>query len=155
MATKPAQPERAVARACIAWLRLVLPVGSIVGTIPNEQRGTGQTAIQRARYGMARKASGVLTGMPDCVAALPGGRTIWLEFKAPRGVVSDAQAGLHERFASMGHMVIVADSIEACRGGLRIAGVPLREAAGQAVATPRVRMAKRRADALSMPVTLP
>lgn len=140
---KNAQPERAVARTCIAWMRQMLPVGSIVGAIPNEQRGTGKTELQRARYGMARKRSGVLTGMPDAVAALPDGRTIWIEFKAPGGLVSLAQDTLHTRLRSMGHTVILADSIETCRGGLLAAGVVLRETAGQAVAV-AVAVAKMR-----------
>ena len=146
---KPGQPERAVARACIAWMRMVLPPGSVPATIPNEQRGTGQTAMQRARYGRARKASGVVTGMPDCVVALPSGRTIWIEFKAPgTGVLSDAQDGLHTRFRSLGHVVIVADGIECLRHGLQAAGVPLREAAGQAAAPAKVRVAKPRVPRL-------
>ena len=151
MTVKPAQPERAVARACVAWLRLVLPVGSMTATIVNEQRGTGQTELQRARYGQARKASGVLTGFFDATTLLPLGQSIWFEWKRPGGTVSDYQLGVHDRARALGHLVIVADSIESCRGALLAAGVPLREAAGQAVAVARVLVAKRRADPLDAP----
>ena len=145
MAAKPAQPERAVARACIAWLRLVLPVGSITATIVNEQRGTGATAVQRARYGQARKASGVVSGFFDATSLLPSSQSIWYEWKRPGGIISDYQVGVHDRARALGHLVVIADGIESCRAALLAAGVPLREVAGQAVAAPRVRVAKAKA----------
>lgn len=151
-----AAPERDVARTCIRWLRLVLPAGSIVATISTERRGGGATEQERARFGAALKKSGVVTGFLDAVAVIPGGRSIWLEWKRPDGgVVSDRQAGMHERMRSLGHAVIVANSIETCRGGLQALGVPLREAPGQLAATARVRVAKRRDDGLRMAVELP
>ena len=143
---KPVPPERQVQRACIQWMRLVLPLGSVVAAIPGEQgAASGATERQRARFGMARKASGIVTGLPDCVVALPGGACLWVEFKAAGGAVSDRQDGLHQRMRSLGHTVLLATSIETCRHGLLAAGVPLREAAGQAVAPPRVRVAKAKA----------
>ena len=148
MASKPMPPERQVQRACITWMRLALPAGSIVAAIPGEQQGSGATALQRARFGMARKASGIVTGLPDCVVALPGGACLWVEFKASRGEVSDTQDGLHTRMRSLGHTVLLATSIETLRHGLMVAGVVLREAAGQAIAAPRVRVAKPRTPRL-------
>lgn len=140
-----ASPERDVQRAVIRWLRLVLPTGSVVASVVNEQRGAGATAVQRARYGMARKASGVVSGFPDAVAVLPEGRSIWLEFKAPgSGILSDAQLGVHDRLRSLGHAVGVVTCIETCRGLMQALDVPLREASGQATAVARVRVAKAR-----------
>ena len=145
-------PEMAVQRACIAWMRFVLPVGSIVAAIPGEQRGSGQTALQRARYGMARKASGIVTGLPDCVVALPAGRCLWVEFKRPGGVISDAQDGLHTRMRSLKHIVVVVDGIESLRGRLLSYGVVLREADGQATAVAKVRVARPRNRLVSDPL---
>lgn len=129
----------------IKWMRLVLPPGSIVAAIVNEQRAASQDAGARMRFGAARKASGVVTGFYDATAVLPAGRVIWFEFKRPDGgIVSDAQSDVHARTRALGHTVIIATSIETCRFGLLAAGVALREAAGQLVAEPKFRVAKAR-----------
>ena len=136
-------PERTVQRSLLDWLRRVLPQGSIVAAVVNEQAGSSSDPMARARFGMARKASGVVSGWPDLVACIPGGRSFYVEVKAPGGVVSESQQDVHAKLRALDHTVIVADSIESCRGGLAIAGIALREAAGQAVAAPKVRSAKR------------
>ncbi len=142
MTRAPVLTEREIARSIVAWLRRVLPAGSMVAAIVNEQRGAGTTALQRARYGMARKKSGVVTGFPDACIALASGRVIWCEWKRPRtGIVSDQQTKVHDLLHALGHSVILANSIETARGELQRLGVPLREAAGQAVAVAKVRRA--------------
>lgn len=136
-------PEREVSRGIIRWLRLVLTHGSITAIIVNEQRGTSEDELSRARYGAARKASGVVTGFFDATSLLPDGRVVWWEFKRPKGgVLSEAQQCVHEQACALGHVVIVANSIETARAGLHAAGVRLREAPGQATAEPVVRRAK-------------
>ena len=138
-------PERDVARTVIRWLRIVLPVGSTVASIVNEQRGASSDRMARMRFGAARKASGIVTGFPDAVAAIPGGRAIWLEFKRPDGgVISAAQAEVHQALRALDHPVLIVQSIETCRAGLLSLGLTLREAEGQAVAAPKVRVAKPR-----------
>lgn len=135
--------ERAVQRACIKWMRHVLPAGSIVAAIVNEQRGASDDPTSRMRYGMARKASGVVSGFFDAVAVLPAGRTVWWEFKRPEGgVLSDDQRMIHEQARALGHVVLIATSIETARLGLQANGIPLREAPGQMVAQPIFRIAK-------------
>lgn len=152
-AARRASPERTVQVTLRRWLDMVLPAGSVTAAVKNEHAAASADPMARARFHAKRKAEGVVTGFPDMVALLPGGRTVLIEVKAPRtGVVSDAQDGLHTRLRSLGHVVILADSIEACRGGLLAAGVPLREAAGQAVAVAKVRVAKPKVRLLNDPL---
>ena len=154
---KPRQgsPERAVQRTLVCWLRLVLPAGAIVAAIANEEKARSANVVSRARFGAARRASGIVTGVPDLFAALPGGKIVWVEVKAPtNGVLSDAQDGLHTRLRTLGHQVVVATSVETCRGALQALGIPLREAAGQQVATALVRVAKPRRRLLNDAVPL-
>lgn len=155
VARKHGSPERAVQRTLVRWLRLVLPPGAIVAAIANEEKARSASAASRGRFGAARRASGVVTGVPDLFAALPGGKVVWVEVKAPaNGVLSDAQDGLHNRLRTLGHQVIVATSVETARGSLQALGIPLREAAGQATATARVRVARPRKRLLNDPVPL-
>lgn len=140
-----ATPERSVQVALLRWLRLVLPDGSLVAAIKNEEAPHSADPLARARFQMARKATGTLVGMPDLLCVLPRGRVIFIEVKAPDcGLLSLAQQGVHERFASLGHPVVLATSLETARHGLHQLGIPLREAAGQATAVARVRVAKPR-----------
>ncbi len=135
------QTERQTQVPLVRWLRLVLPVGSVVAAVKNEERGRAATPEQRMRFGQALKASGVLTGFPDLICLLPGGTGFLVEVKRPvGGVVSDAQDGLHTRLWSMGWPVIIATSQESARYGLQQLGVRLREAPGQPIEVPRFRV---------------
>ena len=140
-----ATPERSVQISVIRWLRLVLPPGSVVCAIKNEEQSRSEDPMARARFQMARKASGVVSGIPDLLACIPGGRSLFCEVKAPGGVVSAAQQRVHFALRALAHTVIVADSIESARAGLIAVGIVLREAAGQPVANPRVRYERSRA----------
>lgn len=153
---KNRQRERAAAVAVLRWARLVLPVGSLVAAIRNEEQPRTDDPRSRARFHAARKAAGVLVGMPDMVALLPAGRAVFIEMKAEEGgVLSLAQQGVHQRLRSLGHQVIVATSIETARGGLRAAGVPLREDPAQLAVITSVRKAKPKLSQLDMPLALP
>lgn len=121
-------PERDIQKAVINYVRRVVP-NSVTGLIPIEQRGWSDDPMARARYGAARKASGVLKGTPDAFTAAPQGKTIWWEFKSPAGRVSEAQAALHHLLRAAGHIVAVCRSIEDARATLRAAGVRTVEAA--------------------------
>ena len=147
---KRGSPERSVQVALRRWLELVLPVGSIVFAVKNESAAKSSDPMARARFFAKRKAEGVLTGFPDMGLLIPGPQTVLVEVKPPtNGVLSDAQDGLHTRLRSLGFPVIVATSIETARGGLLALGIPLREAAGQAVGVAKVRVAKRRVRLLN------
>ena len=123
-------PERVAQRSVVSWLRIVLPTGSIVAAVTNEDRGRAADPMSRARYGQARKAVGVTTGFPDLCILLPGPRTVFLEMKAPKtGRLSEAQIDVHARLRRLGHAVGVATSIDEARDLLRQWGVALKEAA--------------------------
>lgn len=144
-------PERDFQRWAIKYMRQILPPGSIVAAIVNEQRGAGKTDAQRMRYGQARKASGVVSGFFDAAALLPMGMTLWIEFKSPTGVISEAQGRIHDQARMLGHKVVIANSPETLRWGLNAAGIQTREAPDASVAAPKVRRAKSKIAADGVP----
>ena len=155
----PAGPERLRQRAIVRWLRTVLPLGSIPFAIDNEQAAAfapgmskEQRQVRAMRYGAARKASGVLTGMTDLGVVLPNGTVCWIEVKDDGGVVSSAQQDVHDRLRAAGHRVGVATDIDTCRTLLTGWGVYLHEAEGQPTPAPRVRYAARAARLVDDPL---
>ncbi len=58
------------------------------------------------------KSEGVRRGSPDLVFLLPGGRVGWLEMKAGKGVLSDAQKAFRDKALALGHAWAVAKSID-------------------------------------------
>ena len=118
-------PERDLQVEQVAWLRAVLPAGSVVAAIKNEYRADAASGRARARFYAKRREEGVQDGMPDIVIALPNAAVAWVENKSPRGVLSDAQRDMHAALRALGHTVIVARTIEQTRAGLIAAGVAL------------------------------
>ena len=116
---KRAHPERDLQRSIVKLARQAF-TQVMVAAVPNEQGGTGD-ADQRARFGAARKASGVVSGFPDLIVVLPGGRVMFWECKAPRGTTSDAQELVHARLYDMGHSVAVIRTLDAAADALRAA----------------------------------
>ena len=72
-------------------------------------------------------APGLLPGAPDLVVALPNGRVLWLEVKAPKGVLSDNQVLVHERLGEIGHTVYVVRSIDDVKEILHKINITTRE----------------------------
>jgi hypothetical protein len=58
------------------------------------------------------KAEGVRAGSPDLCILLPAGRVAWLEMKAPKGTLSDAQKAFRDRAKSLDHYWAMARSVE-------------------------------------------
>ena len=79
-----ADPEAQLQRAVIAHLALRGIAGLIYHSIPNEAKRTPATAAKL-------KAQGMLPGVADLIIIAPGGRAHYLELKAPKGKMSDAQ----------------------------------------------------------------
>lgn len=128
---KRGAPERLAQVAVVAYLKLALPAGSLVFAVKNEHGASGRTAGQRARFGAKRKAEGVAAGFPDLGVLLPGGRTVFIEMKAPKsGRLSDAQRMRHAELRALGFGVGVATSIDTAEAALRALGVPLNGEAG-------------------------
>lgn len=153
--------EREAQRAVVAWLRRVLP-DAIVHAVVNEQAGSSASAISRARYGQARKRTGVVSGFPDLLILLPGGRCCMIEMKKPprrseatgellKGVLDETQGNLHARMRSLGHKVEVATCIDTARTALHAMGVATREAVGQPMPKAVFRRAKSRMPADPVP----
>ncbi len=57
------------------------------------------------------RASTVAVGAPDFVIALPGGRTLWLECKTPKGTVSDVQDLWLSNLRDLDHQAHVVRSV--------------------------------------------
>lgn len=58
------------------------------------------------------KATGTTPGIPDLIFALEAGRTFWLEMKAHKGVLSDAQKGIRYKLEQLGHAWAMARSVD-------------------------------------------
>lgn len=80
------------------------------------ERRIEERLVQRAKDhgGMAIKwvAPG-LSGVPDRICILPGGRIIFVELKAPGKAPTPLQARIHQMLAQLGADVRVIDSMEA------------------------------------------
>lgn len=89
----------------------------------NESRGVG------AREGKRRKARGVRAGVPDmefhyCYAHGDYPMSCFIELKAPKGTMSDAQKALHAELRAIGHRVFVCRSLDDVLDALLDAGCP-------------------------------
>ena len=61
------------------------------------------------------KREGVRPGVPDCCLPVPRGKyaSLWIEFKAEKGKVTETQAEWHTLLRSLGHRVEVCRSWQA------------------------------------------
>jgi len=96
------KPERAVQKACLAWLRAH---GALVAV-------TDAGAAYRAGsfFGDA-----IPPGWPDITGLLPGGRFIGVECKAKRGRQSAAQKDMAEEIRRRGGIYVLARDVEDLR----------------------------------------
>lgn len=117
MPMRRAQPEQALQRQVVQFLAVALEGNSFFTTIPLGGGGRLRGAIL---HGL-----GVKRGLPD-VLVINDGRAIWLELKAKRGFVSEAQRGCHAALASARCPVAVVRSLDDVIEALQRAGVPLR-----------------------------
>lgn len=123
---KRGNPERLAQVQVVSYLRRALPDGNVVFAIVNEQRGDSSSKFGRARFGQARKATGVVTGIPDVCCIIPGHPTVWIEMKSQVGRLSDMQREVHRKMAAAGQVVGVVRSIEDAMALMDGAGIPLR-----------------------------
>lgn len=121
---KRKNPEDEIHRAVLAYLRAVLPAESLVIHPANENRRSGKDGmIDRAM----NKGKGVVAGVPDLIAFLPDGVTLFFEVKAPKGSVSDAQRDFLGRVQSLGFRNAVVRSVDDARAALAAWKVQTRE----------------------------
>lgn len=62
--------------------------------------------------GWAIKFLPSVSGLPDRIVLLPGGRIFFVELKAPSGTVAAHQEVVHSRLRKLGFTVIVLASVE-------------------------------------------
>lgn len=124
-------PERDAQKAVVAWLRAVLPPGSLVWATVNESPAQSRDPHARARFYASRRAAGVVTGWPDVGMIVPGPRTVMVEMKAPGyspSDVSEEQRRVHAGLRALGIPVGICTGIDDVRAFLLSRGVRLREA---------------------------
>lgn len=120
-APKPAVREIDIQAGFKSRLRYVAPAVSLVA-IPNAGKRSQWAAMQVKKEGMA-------TGFPDCMCIWEGGGVCFIEFKTPKGRLSDNQAEWIERLGARGHKVAVVRSIDEALAFLRDCGAPVMERA--------------------------
>lgn len=67
----------------------------------------------KARGGWAIKLLPSVSGLPDRMVLLPGGRLIFVELKSPTGTVAAHQTVVHNRLRRLGFEVLVLASTDA------------------------------------------
>jgi hypothetical protein len=120
--TRRSNPENAIQRAIVDYLRAVLPSSHRVVAIPN---GSRRTATGRASNGVP----GLSPGFPDLMIIAPGGKVYLIEVKAPKGRLSPEQIDWETWAFDYAIPRCVARSIEDVRRFLRTYDVGTREAA--------------------------
>jgi hypothetical protein len=115
-----ATPERDLQGAVVKWARMV---GCMISATVNEQRSISTDPNEQARFYQSRKRAGVVKGWPDLTLCTPEGRVAFVELKAARGRLSQAQIDVHAWLRTHGHVVLVARSVDELADGLAAAGV--------------------------------
>ena len=96
---------------------------AVITHIPNQVNRRGKGGMIEA--GRKRK-QGVLKGFPDILVALPEGRCVFIEMKAPKGRVKPEQKAVLERLRDLGFQAEVvrnhetADDLVWRMGGLHV-----------------------------------
>lgn len=117
------RPELATHRAVAEYLQAVLPPSVFWTTFPAGGGG-------RVRGAML-KSIGLAPGVPDVLLAHDG-RVFWIELKAAKGRISEAQGACHARLWEAGCPVAVAKSVEDVRLALWQWHIPTREVQARA-----------------------
>lgn len=69
----------------------------------------------KERGGWAIKFLPSVSGLPDRIVLLPGGRILFIELKSPTGTVAPHQTVVHSRLRALGFEVLVLASPDAVR----------------------------------------
>jgi len=122
---RKASPEQAIQREFFRLLRTLGGPRVFGFSIPNEGK-------RSAQGGAAMVKAGLVAGIPDvfvCWWDEARGRpcTHFIEFKAPKGRLTDKQRDAHAALQSQGQVVTVAWSAEEALTQLRAQGCPLAE----------------------------
>lgn len=113
------QIESGIQKDIVRYIKAVIP-NSVVIAIPNGARRTSNGYATNA-------VAGLLPGAPDLVIALPEGKVLWIEVKAPKGRVSENQILVHGLLNAAGHNCIVVRSIDDVRQAFAFLKIKTRE----------------------------
>jgi hypothetical protein len=113
-------PEHMLQKACAKFLNHALPPDVWFTAIDHATR----SAIE----GQEKKARGVKRGLPDLLFKFHR-RTVWIELKAEKGVVSDEQEKVRDVLTRNGDDWHVARSIDDVEAILRSYDLPLKATA--------------------------
>lgn len=69
----------------------------------------------KARGGWAIKFLPSVSGLPDRIVLMPGGRIFFVELKSPTGTVAPHQTVIHRRLSDLGFEVLVLSHPDAVR----------------------------------------
>lgn len=123
------QLEAPIHKSIVQYLRATLPHGWVVQSTPNKPRSK--------IAGAQEKRMGAVKGWPDIAIygnAEEAGElvrtvTYFLEVKAPKGRVADAQHEIHDRLQDLGFPVGVVRSVDDVRALVREWRLPSKDAA--------------------------
>jgi hypothetical protein len=110
--------EETLHRAVWRYLQWALPADACAYHPANGGKRHPKAAARMAGLG-------VVPGVPD-LAIVWQGRAIYIELKAGKGTLSDAQRGMHRKLVYCGAEVITCRSLECVETSLRELGVPLQ-----------------------------
>lgn len=119
-------PEEAAQRQVVEYLQLSAPPSLIWYACPNGGHSKGQNG--------RNKALGVLPGVPDLHFVLDGNRIAYIEMKAPKGVLSEAQKTFKAVCVLRGSPWALCRSVDEVEAALRSWGVPLKATLGRRAA---------------------
>lgn len=105
-------------RACCQFLAVALPPDATFFSIPNGGKRHRREAARMSGLGLR-------PGVPD-LCVIHRGRAVFIELKAPRGVVSAAQRAMAKLLIYCGAEVMLCKSVEELEAGLRECAVHLR-----------------------------
>jgi len=129
---KREHPEADFQRQLVKWLKMILPLGSIVHASPNEEKSAKQAAIN---VGM-----GVFAGWAD-ITILTGPFLIFLECKSKDGRQSADQKKFQRLVTAMGRPYEVVRTLDEALGALRKHAIPTRIISGPNVPAHLIRLA--------------
>ncbi len=117
------RPEAVLQRQVAGYLSWALPPDCWFTSIAHGSRGGGDAAWLR---GAIWKGMGARSGVPDLLLVAQG-RALFVELKAPKGRLSEAQMGCHAEIMAAGGQVAVCRSLDDLREALSTWGIPIRE----------------------------
>ena len=107
------RPEQAIQRAVVEYLRIMENLGKLTfWHVPN---GGARTKAEGGIF----KSLGVRAGVPDLVLLFPGGRTAFIEIKAPTGRLSAAQKAFRNTAEVLGFPFLDARGVDEVEGFVR------------------------------------